>query len=315
MQDRSLFTSKDLSSHPWNARHSLLGLGQTDSALAQIVYRVVLSQEGVTEDGQGAHGLWEVHTHERADAAALHLEDVVVRSNGEVVATKGERHVRKTVTLVTLNSVLAVVALLGTHLLVEELGKGGWECDEGRSGVKYNTSVVKFSSGIAESNGVKINLPVSLTPKWDVGHLAGVVVLVDATKGDLRDILLTVGSVTKVEGEDWLIKESLINHVVEGRDDLVDGNGIITKTHNSVESAKGKGESWLLCGLREVLVLDLQVADGDGVLGNVAAETARAIADLEVGTVLLVGRGRGSIVLGVKVASNGAALSGRNPKV
>jgi len=50
----------------------------------------------------------------------LDLKDVVVWADGEVVTGEGEGEVWKRVTLITLDGVLAVVTLLGAHLLVAE---------------------------------------------------------------------------------------------------------------------------------------------------------------------------------------------------
>src|SRR5271154_3982421 len=105
----------------------LLGLSKANSVVAKIVNAIPSTQEGVAEDGQGAYWLWEVHSHEAADARALNLKDVVIRTNGEVIAGKSEAHIGQGVALVTFNSVLSVEALFGTDLLVEQLGNGGWE--------------------------------------------------------------------------------------------------------------------------------------------------------------------------------------------
>jgi hypothetical protein len=96
----------------------LLGLGQTDGGVAEVIYRVPLPQESIAENGKRAYGLREVHTHEGGDARALNLQNVVVGTDGEVVAGKRKGEVGQTVALVALNRVLAVVALLGTNLLV-----------------------------------------------------------------------------------------------------------------------------------------------------------------------------------------------------
>jgi hypothetical protein len=96
----------------------LLGLGQTNGGVSEVVYGVPLPQESITENSQRADGLREVHTHEGGDAGALDFEDVVIGADGEVVAGKREGEVGQTVALVALNRVLAVEALLGTDLLV-----------------------------------------------------------------------------------------------------------------------------------------------------------------------------------------------------
>lgn len=98
-------------------RH-LLGLGQTNGVVAKVIDAVPFAQERVTKNGQRADGLGEVHSHEAADARALNLQDVVVRSDSEVVAAQSECEVRQRVTGSTVNGVLASEALGSTDLLV-----------------------------------------------------------------------------------------------------------------------------------------------------------------------------------------------------
>jgi hypothetical protein len=299
--------------HPNSISNRLLGLGKTNSRVADIVDRVPPPEEGVSEDGKGAYGLREVHAEEGRDTRSLNLKNVVVSTDGEVVAGQSEGEVGQTVTLVALNGVLAVVGLLSTDLLVQELGDGGGEGNEGCAGVKNDTSVVHLSGLLAEGDGIEIDLPVGLAPQWDLGHLAGVVALVDSTEGSNR-LLARVG-VAEVEGENGLVKKTLVEHVVEGRNDLVDGDGVVAETHDAVEAAKGKGKTGLRCGLGKVLVLDLEVANLEDIVGDEAAELTGAVADLERGAVLLVGRRGRRVVLAVEVAGDRVALGRGNPEV
>lgn len=96
----------------------LLSLGKTNAGSAQVIDRVPLPEESITQNGERTHGLGEVHAHEGGDAGALNLKDVVERANGEVVAGQRKGEVGQTVALVAVNGVLAVERLLGTDLLV-----------------------------------------------------------------------------------------------------------------------------------------------------------------------------------------------------
>lgn len=58
------------------------------------------------------------HAHESRDARALNLKDIVERTDAEVMAGEGERHIWEPGTLVAFDSVLTIVALLGSDLLV-----------------------------------------------------------------------------------------------------------------------------------------------------------------------------------------------------
>jgi hypothetical protein len=89
--------------------HDLLRLGNTDSILLKVVDGIPLPQERITEDSERASGLWDVHPHQGGDAGTLDLEDVVKRTDGEVVAGEGEGQVWEAVALIALNGVLAVV--------------------------------------------------------------------------------------------------------------------------------------------------------------------------------------------------------------
>lgn len=155
---------------------------------------------------------------------------------------------------------------VGERHYSQKLSQGGRKSNQRSSSVQDNTSVVKLSRCVTKSDGIKVNLPVCLASQRDLGHLASVVSLVHATKHSLRFIALTVVGVAKVEGDDRLIKKALVNHVVEGWNDLVDADGIIAETHDSIKATEGKRKARLLSSFSKVLVLDLDVADLDGVL-------------------------------------------------
>ena len=227
------------------------------------------------------------------------------------MAGEGEGDIWELIALLAVDAVLAVVALLGADFLVEELSEGRGEGVEGSSGVEYDAGVVEVRLDVAEGDGVEVDLPVGLAAEGNVGQLAGVVGLVDATEDGLR-LGLVVG---EVEGEDLLIEEALLDHAVEGGDDLVDRDGVEAEAQDAVEATEGEGKSGLLDGLAEELVLDHQVADGDLVIGDEATDAAGAVLDGELGAVLLVAGGLARVVLAVKVAGDGAARLGWNPEV
>lgn len=134
---------------------------------------------------------------------------------------------------------------------------------------------------VAECDGVELDLPVSLASQWDVGDIASVVGLVKTTECNLGCVL-SLGGVAKVESKDWLVQKLLVEHVVKWRWDSIDTDSVITETQDAIKSTEGKSKAWLGSRFSEKLILDGQVTDGDGVLGNVAAERARAVSDLEL---------------------------------
>ncbi len=214
---------------------------------------VVISKDSVTH-----------HSHKARDARTLNFQNIVEWGDKEVMSTESESQIGEAITLLAFNRVLSIVSLLGTNFLVEKLSESRGESDQGSSGIKYDTSVFKLSGGITQGNGVKVNLPISLASQWNGGQLSGIVRMVDTTKDDLG--LLTIVGVTKIESKNWLVKETLINHVVEWRWDLVDRDGIISETQNTVKAAKSERKAWLFGGFGEDLILDLEVANSQNVL-------------------------------------------------
>jgi hypothetical protein len=196
---------------------------------------------------------------------------------------------------------------------LQEFGNGRGQGNEGCAGVEYHAGVIHLGSLLAERDGIKVNLPVGLAPQRKLDELARVVALVNAAKGGLG-LLLLVG-VAEVEGEDGLVEEALFKHVVEGRHDAVHADGVVAETHDAVEPAEGKGKTWLRSRLGEVLVLHLEVANLEDIVGHEAAQLAGSVADLKRGAVLLVCRRRRRVVLGVQVAGDRVALGRRHPEV
>ena len=162
-----------------------------------------------------------------------------------------------------------------------ELGQGGGKGNERSSGIENDARIIELSSLAAEADGIEVDLPVGLAPQWDLGHLASVVRLVDATEDDLGFITLGVG-VTEIEGENLLVHEFLINHLVEGRHDLVDADGIVAETEDAIKPTEGKSKTGLFGGLGEVLLLNGEIANGDGVLRHDSAQAAGTILDGEL---------------------------------
>lgn len=169
---------------------------------------------------------------------------------------------------------------------LQELGDGGGESDEGGTSVEDDTGVVEVSGVLTKGDRIEVDLPVSLAAEGKLDHLASVVALVYATESSDR-LLLLVG-VAKVEREDGFIKQVLSEHVVKRGDHLVDTDGVVAKTEDTVEPAEGESKTRLVGRLGEVLVLDGEITDLDGVLRDETAQATRAVADLELRAVLLV---------------------------
>jgi hypothetical protein len=197
---------------------------------------------------------------------------------------------------------------------LQKLGHGGGQGNQRGTSVQNDTGVLKFSNVVTEGNRVKVDLPVRLATERNLDQLASVVALVDTTESSFRAITVLVG-ITQVEGKHGLINRLLVDHVVEGGDHLVNGDGVVAKAKNTIKATESKGKARLIGGLSKVLSLDLQVTDLQSVLGHEAAQAAGSIPNLELGTILLICARSGRVIFAVKEASDGAALLGRNPQV
>ena len=293
---------------------SLLRLGKTNRVVAEIVDGVPLPQKRITENGQRTSWLGDVKAHKGADAAALDLEDVVVGGDGEVVASESEGEVGKGVALIALNGVLTVEAFLGTDFLVEQLSESGGQSDERGTSVEDGAGLVDLGGLVAEGDGVEVDFPVCLPAQRDLDHVAVVVILVHATEDALRLRALVIG-IGEVEGEDGLVDQTLVDHVVERWDDLVDGDGVVSETHDTVKAAEGKRKARLRGCLSEVLVFDGEIANAHGVLADISLQFARSVPDGEIGAILLVGARLAVVVLAVEIAGDGAAVLAWHPEV
>jgi hypothetical protein len=102
----------------WLGKASLLRLGETYGIVAEIINRVPLPQESISKNSKRTYRLREIHAHECRDARALNFEDVVERSDGEIVAGKSETHVGEAISLLAINRILSIKGLLGTYFAV-----------------------------------------------------------------------------------------------------------------------------------------------------------------------------------------------------
>ena len=139
--------------------------------------------------------------------------------------------------------------------------------------------------------------------------------LIDAAKDSLGRSFVSTSGVAQVEGKHGLVNQALVDQAVEGWDDLVDRDGIVSETQDTVEPAEGESKTGLLSSLSEELVLDLEITNGYGILGDEPAQAARAVLDRKGGAVLGEGGRRRGLVLGVQETSDGVALGRRNPEV
>ncbi len=67
-----------------------------------------------------------------------------------------------------------------------------------------------------------VTLPIGLSSNWNLVHFARVVALVDATESCHRFLVC----ITEVEREQVFVEETLVNHVVEGRRNVINADAV-----------------------------------------------------------------------------------------
>ena len=183
-------------------------------------------------------------------------------------------------------------------LLVQQLGNVTGHDDQTGTRVDSSPSTLQLQSLFTKRDSLELYLPVPLPPQRNVLELALVRILVDPSKDGLTAILFRV---THPEGEDRLVQQSLIDHVVERRRNLVDRDGIIGQSQNPIEFPKGERQTGLLGGLPEQLVLDDQIRDSECILADETLDATGSILDGKLGPVLLVSGRSVRVVLGMEL--------------
>ena len=109
-------------------------------------------------------------------------------------------------------------------LLVQQLGDIAGHDDQTGTRIDGRAGTLQLERLVAKRDLFELDLPVSLSPERDVIQLALERVLVDPSKDALAAVLF---GRTEPEGEDGFVQQFLIDHVVKGGRDLVDGEVII----------------------------------------------------------------------------------------
>ena len=216
-----------------------------------------------------------------------------------------------------LNALLTVPGLLSTDITVDDLRDIGRHSDEGCSSVDSGTSVLEFEGLVSELDRVEFNLPVSLAADRDVVNVTLEVVAVDSTENGLTHF--RVGS--EPEREDGVVEESLVDHVVEGRNDVLNRDRVVSETKDTIceqwhkisvllkstliskcrltEFAESESESGFDGRFSEILLLDGQITNRHDIVRDDSLEGSRTVLNLELGSVRLVSRRSFGVVLGL----------------
>ena len=149
-----------------------------------------------------------------------------------------------------------------------------------------------------ERDAVEGKLPVGLVCQGDVGNGPSEVGRVHAPENKLALRLVPVD----VEGEDGRIHDALVDHVVEDRNNAVDGDAGEGEAEDAVKLCRNEGDSRLVCHLGKRLPLHLDVAPRERVLGEESSAGARAVLDRKLCSVFDIGARRLCRILRVEVA-------------
>lgn len=93
----------------------------------------------------------------------------------------------------------------------------------------------------------------------------------------------------ELECEDGLVEELLVDHLVEGGYDAVNGDAVKCEAEDAIKLSECESEAGLRGRLCKVLMLYDEVSDAESVLGDEPLHCAGSILDLEYCAVLLVG--------------------------
>lgn len=186
----------------------------------------------------------------------------------------------------------------GGSLFVEHFRHVGRHDDQRSTSVNSRSGVLQLQLFLSERDRLELELPVSLSSDGMVLDLSAVCRIIHTTESGLSSVFLRLAQSERKHG---LVEELLVEHVVEGGNNVVDGDGVVCQSKDTVEFTKGKSESRLFGGFGKVLVLDGKVTDDDSVLRDETFEGTGSVSNGKLGSVGLVGGGSGRVVFRVQL--------------
>jgi hypothetical protein len=268
---------------------SLLGLGKANTVLAFVENGVIWANEDVTKNPQRTRWRCHIHTHEathaHGDTHILHLEDVILWRQYEVLAIQFECDSGQRGEFGAGDDIFANNwDLLGTDDLVDLgdiLGRAG---QQGSASV--SDGLEAGGDGFASNvQGIDFELPVLLTGDWHVEEVAFVMILVSAAQGQFTAFGTAGWIATQPEGEDGLVAFAAVDQVGEWSGQVVDGDGIIAHAQDTVEFAHQEGPTGFHCALGESLLVNAQgivlAAEANFIIGDRTIQLAATVSDEE----------------------------------
>ena len=167
---------------------------------------------------------------------------------------------------------------------------------QGPTSVNGSAGVLELKLVVTQRHLLELDFPIGLPADRDVVDLASIRTVINAAEDGLAAVFFRGA---EAERKHRRIDELLGNHLVEGRDNMVDGDGVVRETKNAIEPgvralvrecvkplrhllAERKGKARLLRRLSEVLRLDGDITDPQRVLRHEALHGARAVLDGEL---------------------------------
>ena len=277
-------------------------LEEGDGLVVSVELGGVSAHEDIT-DNDVLEVIWEVSTHDAHDALLAFLlpENVVLLGESIVDAIEGEGDIGKA---------LDTSAILGDlDALDERSDDAVGSHDEGSAGVDGGLVTGGILGTVGASHGVESDVPVGLLDNLMLLDDGVAQILIDTWDDHVGIPLL--GFLLKIEGEGLLGEIGFLN---EGGE-TINGDGVEGKTNDTVHLGDEESGTLDLLDLTEAHGGVSGITDVGVVTGDVTLDGARAVGDVEILTIGLVGGGGVWVVLRVGLASDGVAVAGVNPEV
>jgi len=174
--------------------------------VAVVEDRIVFAHEDITHDPERAIWGRDIESYECKQALALHLNDVVVGSERERLASKCNGQIWQAGDLGAIDNVL----LSREACRTSSGGKLGhcllWSSEERSTTVNDSLHRRSHNGRVTILKAIQTHLPVSLVGQRDGDEITCVVALVNTTKDKLS---LCGCIIWQIECEDWLTDELL----------------------------------------------------------------------------------------------------------
>jgi len=255
-------------------------------SISKIKNSSISSNEDITQDIKGSIRWRNVQTSESretfGDSIGGDLEDVILWSQNEGISVDGDGDIRKFVDDVTAGEDSFSIFDDSSEFGVQSVNFLGWTDDEGGSGVANGLASARRapSKTVASKREiVNAELPVGFRGDGGILERAGEFGRVDGAKSQFSSVASS--GLGQPESENGLGDETLAHQVVPNRSDVVDRDGFISHSEDSVEFGNDEGDSRFRSRFGENLVLDEESSKIDGVLAQETGQRTSSVLNRE----------------------------------